>query len=286
MLVSNFIATRFVCVLVSLGLFGSVTSPQVQGDETTLEQLLESVTANSKKSIRSVGFKKLESDWVGDVVNDDGETSKLRLEFGGIVGGKIHLARMFNNRFVVSDAPVYIAKLPREKDLRSIKTLKDLESHLGKSQGFTSGWGNSDRMYSTVGWTFVTKASPNRLRYLSIFGQVSQAGGQKSESPVKIDELHVSEGVLQPADPSSEAEMQEYPTGEALFIAQENEKKEKRQKFPLPLRKLIEAAEHPDDSDLVHYRQHLNEIRNKPDPELLRQLISVMHEGTLQSSGN
>jgi len=124
------------------------------------------------------------------------------------------------------------------------------------------------------------------MRYLSVFGHVSKKEGLKSESPVDVDELSISEGVLRPADPNSEAELREYPTGESWFIAQEKEKKEKRNEYPLPLRDLVEADEHPDDSDLLHYRKHLNKIRNNPDPELFRQSIAVMHEGTLQRRSN
>ena len=54
----------------------------------------------------------------------------------------------------------------------------------------------------------------------------------------------------------------------------------------MPLRKLIEGDEHPDDSDLVHYKKHLNLIRENPDPELFRQLLSVIDEGTLARRGN
>jgi len=134
--------------------------PAAYGEEITLEQLLAIIASKDEAAMRSAKFKKLKTQWVGDIVNDEGETLKLRLEYGAIMGGEPYLARMFNHRFASSEAPVYVESLPQGKDVKSIKTVKELEKHFGESHGFTSAWGFDDRMHWTVGWTLVTKESP------------------------------------------------------------------------------------------------------------------------------
>lgn len=267
-----------------------VAGPQqsLYAQKTTLQMLISQVAAKEEVPKSSLKFARLESEWVGDVTSKDGQVSKLRLEYGVIRNGKVQLARMFNNRYVGSDAPFYIESMPKGKDLESLKTAKELEAHFGKSQGFTSGWGGNDRLHWSMGWTYISAVpeKENRLRYLTVFARVSRAGGPKSGAPVEIDEISYSEGTLRPADPESKTEKTEFPTGEALFVAEQKKKGDKRLKYPMPLRKLIEADEHPDDSDLVHYKKHLNLIRENPDPELFRQLLSVIDEGTLARRGN
>ena len=52
--------------------------------------------------------------------------------------------------------------------------------------------------------------------------------------------------------------------------------------YPQPLRDLIIADEHPDDSDLKHLSEAIQAIRETPDPKLLSQLVQEIHEGTLR----
>ena len=254
--------------------------------KTTLKKLIALAAGEDKDLKGSSKFERLESEWIGDVTGSDGQVTKLRLEYGKIMNGNVQLARMFNDRYLGSDAPIYIEKLPKGKELKKLKTVKELEVHFGQSRGFSSGWGSDERMHYSVGWTFITREEPSRLRYLSVFALVSRAGKPKADAQVDIDELSFSEGILRPADPESKAEEIEYPSGEALFVAEEEKKKKEREKYPLPLRNLIEADEHPNDSDLAHYRRHLNAIRENPDPKLFRQLLAVIDEGTLARRGN
>jgi len=153
----------------------------IVAQETTLQDLINQAAGEVINPKPIKGFRRLKSDWVGDITDKNGKVTKLRLEYGILLNGKPCLARMFNNRFIQSDAPTYIEKLPKGEDLESLKTVKELEEHFGKSQGFTSGWGGNDRMHWTVAWTFVTPSEENRLRYLSVFARVSKAGAPKSE---------------------------------------------------------------------------------------------------------
>ena len=271
--------------MVVLSMLVSAISVAAMGQETTLKKLIEQAAAEDQGMQSSPGFQRLESDWIGDVTDDYGNVNKMRLEYGAIQDDKVTLARMFNNRFAGSDAPIFIEKLPKGDDLKSLRTLKELEDHFGESQGFTSGWGDRKRMHWTVGWTYVTKENERHLRYLSVFAHVSQSETQREE-PAVVDKLIFSEGLLRPADPISSKEKIEYPTGEALFLAEQKKKIKGREQYPIPLRQLIEANEHPDDSDLMHYKRHLNSIRKNPDPKLFHQLLSVIDEGTLARRSN
>ena len=251
------------------------------GDETTnIAKLLEHRAKNPKGSVERLP---LQPEWVGDITVADGTIKKLRLEFGGISKGEIVLYRIWNDRFAVVDAPRYIKKLPHPEDLAGIKSEAELESHFGPSKAFTTGWGDQDRMHWTVDWIYFARESEKQLRYMRVFGSVSRASGA---TRVDVDRLRVSHGLLRQADPDSLVELREYPTAEALFLADEARKLKVRNAFPLPLRKLLEADDHPDDSDLVHYSNHLNAIRQNPDPKLFEQLISEMHERTLSMEGH
>lgn len=75
-------------------------------------------------------------------------------------------------------------------------------------------------------------------------------------------------------------ELDEYITNMLNLMASENEKR--LQSYPQPLRTLIIASEHPNDSDLKFLTATIQEIRNNPDPLLFSQLIKEMHEGTLK----
>lgn len=285
-MIGKSIMGRITLIFTSILVAGSQQNLSAQ--KTTLKKLISHAAAGEKAPESSRKFTRLESEWVGDVVSRDGQVTKMRLEYGVVSAGKVQLVRMFNDVYAGSDGPLYIASLPKGKELESFKTAKELKAHFGDSQGFASGWGSEGRTHWTMGWTYITPVpdKANRLRYLTVFASVSQAGGPKSDAPIDIDKISYSEGILRPADSESKAEKIEFPTGEAIFAAEEKLKNDKRQQYPMPLRKLIEASEHPDDSDLVHYRKHLNSIRKNPDPKLFRQLLAVIDEGTLARRGN
>jgi len=63
------------------------------------------------------------------------------------------------------------------------------------------------------------------------------------------------------------------------------EKKEKQadiMRHPQPLRDLIIADRHPNDSDLKHLKAAIEQIRKKPDPKLFHQLIAELDDGTTE----
>ena len=256
--------------------FAFLSSQCIADESTSIDKLLEFRAENPNGVAQRLP---LEPEWIGDIESSDGTTTKLRLEQGRAFNGRVVLYRIWNNRFAGSDAPEYREKLPEPKELENIKSVAELENFFGPSKAFTTGWGHQERMHWTVGWTYFTKVSDKQLRYMSVFGSVSRAKGAER---VDVDRLKVSHGLLRQADPNSDVQLKEYPTGEALFVAEQMRKQEQRKKYPLPLRKLLEVDDHPDDSDLVHYRNHLNAIRKNPDPRLFQQLISELDEGTLK----
>ena len=52
-------------------------------------------------------------------------------------------------------------------------------------------------------------------------------------------------------------------------------------RHPQPLRDLIIADRHPDDSDLKHLKAEINKIRSNPKPKLFKQLIAEIDDGTV-----
>lgn len=273
----SFVKSFFFFALLSVV---GVSSPGL-GDETT--NIAELLQLRDKNPDNSVERLPLNPEWVGDITIDGGKARKLRLEFGGISKGDVILYRIWNDRFTAADAPRYMKTLPQPVDLAALKTVAELEKYFGPSKAFTTGWGDTKRMHWTVGWTYFTKESNKQLRYMSVSVSVSSATDAKR---VDIDRLRVSHGSLRQADPNSLAERKEFPTAEALFLAEESRKQKERNAFPQPLRSLLEVADRPDDSDLVHYRNHLNAIRQNPDPKIFEQLVEEMHEGTLLMQGH
>lgn len=82
------------------------------------------------------------------------------------------------------------------------------------------------------------------------------------------------------ADRSKEAELESYVS--KMFGTQKKEKEAAVANYPQPLRDLIIASAHPDDSNLKHLSHAIQTIRESPDPKLFAQLVQEMHEGTLR----
>jgi hypothetical protein len=82
------------------------------------------------------------------------------------------------------------------------------------------------------------------------------------------------------ADRSKERELERY-VSEMLGV-QKREEAAAIASYPQPLRDLIIADEHPDDSDLKHLTGAIQAIRESPEPKLFAQLVQEMHEGTLR----
>ncbi|MDB2687204.1 hypothetical protein N9Y42_08320, partial [Mariniblastus sp.] len=80
---------------------------------------------------------------------------------------------------------------------------------------------------------------------------------------------------------AKEKELERYVT--ELIAADKKAKEDEIASYPQPLRTLIIADEHPDDSDLKHLSAAVQAIRDNPDPNLFKQLIHEMNDdGTLK----
>ena len=67
-----------------------------------------------------------------------------------------------------------------------------------------------------------------------------------------------------------------------MLATEKKDDEDELQSYPQPLRDLIKADRHPDDSDLSHLSAAVQVIRQDPDPELFKQLILELDDGTLR----
>lgn len=247
---------------------------------TTLTKLLD-----LQKTHKNFPRARLERDWIGDICDSQKNITRLRLEHGWVSDGDVQLLQMRGRYRASSEMPIYHAQLPQPESLKDIKALVQLVAILGKSKAFTTVWGDDEREHWTVGWTYFTQESVSRLRYLSVFARVSSPTTRVENDATVVDSLSFYHGVLRPANPDSTQEKELYPPGEALFLAEEAEKKKNRQAYPLPLRELLEVADR-EGSHLGHYEKHINSIRRNPDPKLFQQLISTPKFGSRNLIGH
>ncbi len=173
--------------------------------------------------------------------------------------------------------------LPATKTVAKFTTLSELESAFGPNQRrFVDGWGGPDGLHTTAGWTFFTKESADRLRFMDVFAHLSHARGAKDSS---IDIIEIREGILRPANPDSVTERQQFKTADELENIRRAKRAAERAKYPQPLRSVIEARERPDDHSLIAYARALNQIRQAPDPMLFQQIVERVHEDTVTFGG-
>ena len=269
---------KLISSLALLGIFA--LKPVNAGETTTLVEMLELAKGDAGVSM---GLRPLKHDWVGDITDEEGEIVRMRLEKGRIMRGEIALLRTGpNGRYLGSDAPIYVKSIPTNEKLRSCSTLAELQKLLGAGEGGFSGWGGPKGMHSSHSWVCITTTAENRLTYLDAFAQTSFTKEQKEKGITQINEFTIRRGELRPADPDNPKERGIYLSGADMFAAEEAKKARDRLRFPEPLRTLILADEHPNDSDLKHLSAAIQAIRNDPNPKLFTQLVQEMHEGTLR----
>lgn len=262
---------------VILSLFFLVTC--IQADPaTSLEKMLLALEKNPSLKTQ---HQPLERDWIGDIRGEKGEITHLRLHRGQISGGQIRLFRIHQSRYISSDAPVYRKSIPSTQQIRKSKTVADLKKLFGEGMPSFSGWGDGKYMRSSHSWVCFGRTLQNELTYINVFAHTYFDQNAKENKKVFLDKISIRSGKLRPADPDSIAEKKKYLSGKDLFEAEERKKEQRRQKFPQPLRDLVKIDEHPNDSDLLHLAKAIQQVRDKPDSQLLRQLVSEIHEGTL-----
>ena len=250
-----------------------------RADSTNLIEMLAAVQRNSKVSQE---LMPLDRDWIGDIKDEEGTVTKLRLEKGRIVAGEISLLRTYpSGSYLGSDAPVYLKMIPANQELHKCATLGELKKLLGTGQPSISGWGGFGRLHSSHSWVCFSPVADQSLAYVSVFAHTSWTEDQRARDIVQIDRIQIQRGELRPANAHNDEERGLYLSGVDMFAAEERAKADSRRRYPEPLRGLIKIDEHPDDSNLAHLATAIQAIRDNPDPKLFHQLVQEMHEGTL-----
>lgn len=267
--------TRHLVTLLPMLLAMSVA----RADSTNLMEMLSAVQRNSKVSQELLP---LDRDWIGDIKDEKGTVTRLRLEKGRIVAGEISLLRTYpNGSYRGSDAPVYLEMIPANQELHKCTTLGELKKLLGTGQPSISGWGGFGRLHSSHSWVCFSPVADQSLAYVSVFAHTSWTEDQRDREIVQIDRIQIQRGELRPANAHNDEERGLYLSGVDMFAAEERAKADSRRRYPEPLRGLIKIDEHPDDSNLDHLATAIQAIRDNPDPNLFHQLVQEMHEGTL-----
>jgi hypothetical protein len=177
---------------------------------------------------------------------------------------------MGKHGYNTGEAPSYAAKLPTVKEIAEAESLAPLKKWFGPQHGVTDGWGGRQDMHWTEGWTWFTFESATELRLLNVFAHVH---GKAGADDAKIEILVIREGVFRPADPASAKEKAKFKTREEQEADEEAARLKELEKYPLPLRALLEVDGRPDDPDLKMLAKALNALRAKPDAKLIAQLV-------------
>ena len=189
-------------------------------------------------------------------------------------------------------APALRNNLPTIEDVAKATKFVDLTRLCGPPHGGTDVWGLSGTSHWTEEWTAFAPAGKDRLRYLNVFAHVS-APAAKGDQASRLDRTNAvvdilvgREGFFRPADPKSADERKRFLTADELFTRAQAERAKEREKYPQPLRALIEADETPDDDDQAAYVTAINQVRAKPEPLLFQQLVTWMNEEEVEMSSH
>jgi hypothetical protein len=195
----------------------------------------------------------------------------------------------YDSRYASRYEVPFREELPSVNALGQMTNLYEMEGIFGSQQTGIDAWGDGGRTHWVQGWTFFTRTGQGQLRYLDIFAHVSAPTPDKkgklpkqAQTNATMDILVIREGIFHPADPSSAEERQRFLTGDEIFAHEQAERAKEREKYPQPLRALIEAKEKPDDSEMAAYLAAINQIRANPNPVLFHQLVAWMNEDEVE----
>ena len=231
---------------------------------TTLEKMRTLVKEDPKAEMRPTP---LEVEWIGDIEEDDGSVTRLRLEKGQIWNGQISLVREYRGHSYGWDRPVYFEKIPAEKEIEECGNLHELEKLFGKSSfGFCATGGLDGLIQSNAAWVCISPNDEGKLTYLRVHADTSIEEEQLGKGVPRVDSVSFTRGELRPANPDSREEKKTYPSAKDLFEAGEREKARKRERLPQPLRDLIAVREHPEDPNLAHLAKAIQAIQKRAEP--------------------
>ena len=277
--------------LLILFLFISMVSSEEKSKELSLKEALKQFKAKPEQSLTAL----LKPQWVGTVkevykldpdgIHDDDKPLHLRFthlsvfkDFKG-KDNTLSISRSYKGSVAGDEIAIYTETLASVDAIKKMKTVEDLNKAFGQQHGWTSAWGDGDKLHWTEGWTFFTLLESGKIRYLNIFAHVSS-----KDKNTQIDIIVVKEGLFKIADPNSQEEKAKYKTGKEIFEEEEKRKEAARTQFPEPIRSLIKAKEAPSDHDLKIYSEYINKFRQKPDPKLIQQLVTYLPSNSVSYS--
>jgi hypothetical protein len=251
---------------------------QEKAATTDLRELLQ--PGNVVEPFRTT---RLSPEWIGIIRTRNEEPFYLRLSHVARQApdengtkGRIWVARMSEaGRSSFREHAKFYKTLPSAAEVQTNGSSTALRKWFGRSHGWVSAHGDGDRYRWTEDWVCFTRVDDSRLRWLEVTAWLSAAQTEKGHSDwTSVDKVEVSEGILRPADPTSQEERRLYKTADEIQAIEETAKEAKRVKIPQPLRDLVAAHEAPNDSDRKIYTAALAKIRRQPDAELFRQIAS------------
>ena len=244
--------------------------PVASGEDvayTTVRALIERADRNVLEQPRMM----LRYRWTGEINKGLDDSSHVNLTHGAIVAGRVRLWHMLGEKCRLEESPYVLSKLPPTEDLAACTNLSDLVAKLDDPFYPTSVWESREREHWTAGWVVVALLPNNKLKYLRIHANVSCTTDAESHTNARVDRLQIYQGVL----------VQE-PTPQSVPDngSQARVKTNATTAHPISLKHLTDAYER--DSLLASYRESINEYRQHPNKELIEELVSEMHEGSMR----
>ena len=144
---------------------------------TSLTDMFSEVRANATVSRDIMPLKR---DWIGDIKNGKGETTRMRLEKGQIVIGKIFLMRTYpDGSCIAGDQPVYLGQIPTRERIHECHTVSEPRAILGDGRPGMDGWGGPKGVHSSHSWVCFSPVNGEKLIYLSVFAHTSSTAEQR-----------------------------------------------------------------------------------------------------------
>ena len=177
----------------------------------------------------------------------------------------------------ITRTAVYRSELPSAEDLKDQGKLLEIMKSFGAQHGWTDGWGSTQEMHTTEGWTWFTPVKGGKIRLLDVFVHVLQKTGR----PKQVEEWLIKEGIFSSLDPADKS----FPAEDEKEAKEEAEVDAKDSRLPEPLRSYVKARHKPGDSELKACFAVVRKFRSAPDGLLLKQLVARLDEGTCEMSG-
>jgi hypothetical protein len=94
-----------------------------------------------------------------------------------------------------TDIHSYRESLPSDEEIMRATTPAQLGALLGRSQGFSDGWGSLSAMHTTGSWSFFTMRGPETMETVSVFCMMTLRCGPGEST---VDSVQVTRGTARP----------------------------------------------------------------------------------------